>query len=128
MAVFKRGEVWGCKYYFAGHLIMESSKSTSKSLATRIMERAIERTAPYLAEHADCARYDVRSILTRFFRLETLRARTGRDRLTLVELSAVPEGAQPATTISATGSIPVARSRAQGGPAPCNGDYFSAIA
>ena len=33
MAVFRRGEVWWYKFYFAGRLIRESSKSTSKTLA-----------------------------------------------------------------------------------------------
>ena len=33
MAVFKRGEVWWYKFYFAGRLIRESSKSTSKTVA-----------------------------------------------------------------------------------------------
>jgi DNA-directed RNA polymerase specialized sigma24 family protein len=73
-----------------------------ESLATSIMERAIERTALYLAEHPDCLKDDVRTLLSRFCRLETLRVRTDRRRLTLVELSAVPETAQPVTTISAT--------------------------
>jgi DNA-directed RNA polymerase specialized sigma24 family protein len=73
-----------------------------ESLAASIMERAIERTARYLAEHPDCAKDDVRSILSRFCRLETLRVRADRRRLTFVELSVVPEAAQPATTISAT--------------------------
>jgi DNA-directed RNA polymerase specialized sigma24 family protein len=66
------------------------------------MERAIERTARYLAEHPDCLKDDVRTLLSRFCRLETLRVRTDRRRLTLVELSAVSETAQPVTTISAT--------------------------
>jgi DNA-directed RNA polymerase specialized sigma24 family protein len=66
------------------------------------MERAIERTARYLAERPDCTRDDVRVLLSRFCRLETLRVRADRRRLTLVELSHVPEAAQPATTISAT--------------------------
>jgi DNA-directed RNA polymerase specialized sigma24 family protein len=73
-----------------------------ESLATSIMERAIERTALYLAEHPDCDQDDVRTLLSRFCRLETLRVRTDHRRLTLVELSAVPETAQPVTTISAT--------------------------
>jgi integrase len=33
MTVFKRGEVWWYKFYFAGRLIRESSKSTSKTVA-----------------------------------------------------------------------------------------------
>ena len=33
MAVFKRGEVWWYKFYFAGRLFRESSKSTSKTVA-----------------------------------------------------------------------------------------------
>lgn len=33
MAVFKRGEIWWYKFYFAGRPIRESSKSTSKTLA-----------------------------------------------------------------------------------------------
>jgi integrase len=33
MAVFKRGEVWWYKFYFAGRLIRESSKSSSKTVA-----------------------------------------------------------------------------------------------
>jgi len=33
MAVFKRGEVWWYKFYFAGRLIRETSKSTSKTVA-----------------------------------------------------------------------------------------------
>src|SRR6266567_54013 len=33
MAVFRRGEVWWYKFYFAGRLIRESSKSTSKTVA-----------------------------------------------------------------------------------------------
>jgi hypothetical protein len=33
MAVFRRGEVWWYKFYFAGRLIRESSKSNSKTLA-----------------------------------------------------------------------------------------------
>ena len=33
LAVFKRGEVWWYKFYFAGRLIRESSKSTSKTVA-----------------------------------------------------------------------------------------------
>ena len=33
MAVFKRGEVWWYKFYFAGQCIRESSKSTSKTVA-----------------------------------------------------------------------------------------------
>ena len=73
-----------------------------ESLAASIMERAIERTALYLADHPDCARDDLRTLLSRFCRLETLRARTDRRRLTLIELSAVPDAAQPVTTISAT--------------------------
>jgi DNA-directed RNA polymerase specialized sigma24 family protein len=66
------------------------------------MERAIERTAQYLAEHPDYVKDDVPNILSRFCRLETLRVRADRRRLTLVELSVVPEATQPATTISAT--------------------------
>ena len=33
MAPFKRGGVWWYKFYFAGQLIRESSKSTSKTVA-----------------------------------------------------------------------------------------------
>ena len=33
MAVFKRGDVWWYKFYFAGRLMRESSKSTSKTVA-----------------------------------------------------------------------------------------------
>jgi len=33
MAAFKRGEVWWYKFYFAGRLIRESTKSTSKTVA-----------------------------------------------------------------------------------------------
>ena len=33
MAVFKRGDVWWYKFYFAGRLIRESTKSTSKTIA-----------------------------------------------------------------------------------------------
>jgi hypothetical protein len=33
MAVFRRGETWWYKFYFAGRLIRESSKSTSKTVA-----------------------------------------------------------------------------------------------
>jgi hypothetical protein len=33
MALFKRGGVWWYKFYFAGQLIRESSKSTSKTIA-----------------------------------------------------------------------------------------------
>ncbi len=33
MALFKRGEVWWYKFYFAGELIRESSKSSSKTVA-----------------------------------------------------------------------------------------------
>jgi integrase len=33
MSVFKRGDVWWYKFYFAGRLIRESSKSTSKTVA-----------------------------------------------------------------------------------------------
>jgi integrase len=33
MAVFKRGEVWWYKFYFAGRLIRESTKCTSKTIA-----------------------------------------------------------------------------------------------
>ena len=33
MAVFKRGDVWWYKFYFAGRLIRESTKSTSKTVA-----------------------------------------------------------------------------------------------
>jgi hypothetical protein len=33
MADFKRGDVWWYKFYFAGRLIGESSKSTSKTVA-----------------------------------------------------------------------------------------------
>jgi hypothetical protein len=73
-----------------------------ESLAAIIMERAIERTTRYLADHPDCVQEDVPAILSRFCRLETLRARTDRGRLTLVDLSAVPEATLPVTTISAT--------------------------
>jgi hypothetical protein len=73
-----------------------------ESLAASIMERAIERTALYLAKHPDSSKDDVGKLLSRFCRLETLRVRTDRSRLTLVELSGVPEAAEPVTTISAT--------------------------
>jgi hypothetical protein len=73
-----------------------------ESLAARIMERAIERTALYLAKHSDSSEDEVRIILSRFCRLETLRVRADHNRLKLVELSAVPEATQPITTISAT--------------------------
>ena len=33
MAVFPRGRVWWYKFYFAGQLIRESAKSTSKTVA-----------------------------------------------------------------------------------------------
>jgi hypothetical protein len=33
MAVFKRGSVWWYKFYFAGQMIRESAKSTSKTVA-----------------------------------------------------------------------------------------------
>jgi integrase len=33
MALFRRGEIWWYKFYFAGRLIRESSKSTSKTVA-----------------------------------------------------------------------------------------------
>lgn len=33
MAVFRRGQTWWYKFYFAGRLIRESSKSTSKTVA-----------------------------------------------------------------------------------------------
>jgi DNA-directed RNA polymerase specialized sigma24 family protein len=72
-----------------------------ESLAASIMERAIERTARYLADHPDCVHEDVRTLLSRFCRLETLRVRTERKRLTLVDLSTVPEAALPVTAVSA---------------------------
>jgi len=73
-----------------------------ESLAASIMERAIERTVRYLADHPDCVHDDLRGLLSRFCRLETLRVRTDRGRLTLVDLSAAPEATLPVTTISAT--------------------------
>jgi predicted solute-binding protein len=39
MAVFKRGEVWWYKFYFAGRCIRESSKSTSKTVAKAAEQR-----------------------------------------------------------------------------------------
>ncbi len=33
MAPYKRGGIWWYKFYFAGRLICESSKSTSKTVA-----------------------------------------------------------------------------------------------
>ena len=33
MAIFPRGKIWWYKFYFAGPLIRESSKSTSKTVA-----------------------------------------------------------------------------------------------
>lgn len=72
-----------------------------ESLAASIMERAIERTSLYLAEHPDCATDEVGRLLSRFCRLETLRVRSDRNRLKLVELSVVPEASEPVTTISA---------------------------
>ena len=33
MALFKRGEIWWYKFYFAGREIRESTKSTSKTIA-----------------------------------------------------------------------------------------------
>jgi hypothetical protein len=73
-----------------------------ESLAASIMERAIERTALYLAEHPDCPKDQVGRLLSRFCRLETLRIRSDRSRLRLVELSVVPEATLPVTTISST--------------------------
>jgi hypothetical protein len=39
MALFKRGEVWWYKFYFAGELIRESSKSSSKTVAKAAEQR-----------------------------------------------------------------------------------------
>jgi hypothetical protein len=33
MALFRRGEIWWYKFYFAGQFIRESSKSSSKTVA-----------------------------------------------------------------------------------------------
>jgi hypothetical protein len=76
-----------------------------ESLAASIMERAIERTARYLADHPECVDEDLPTLLSRFCRLETLRVRTDRRRLSLVDLSVVPEAALPFTTISATDAV-----------------------
>jgi hypothetical protein len=48
MAPFKRGGVWWYKFYFAGQLIRESSKSTSKTVAKEAeKERRKELEAGY---------------------------------------------------------------------------------
>ena len=39
MAPFKRGGVWWYKFYFAGQLIRESSKSTSKTVAKNVEQQ-----------------------------------------------------------------------------------------
>jgi DNA-directed RNA polymerase specialized sigma24 family protein len=78
-----------------------ASSLGDESLATGIMERAIERTARYLEDHPGSP-YDVRALLSRFCRLETIRVRSQRGRLRLVDLSAVPESTLPFTTVSAT--------------------------
>jgi DNA-directed RNA polymerase specialized sigma24 family protein len=88
-----------------------------ESIAAIILERAIERTAKYFADHPDCVHEDVRTLLSRFCRLETLRVRTERRRFPLVELSVVPEATLPATDISAVNSaLDVERILAQAPP------------
>jgi DNA-directed RNA polymerase specialized sigma24 family protein len=81
------------------------------------MERAIERTVRYFVDHPERIHEDVRTLLSRFCRLETLRVRTDRGRLTLLDLSDVPDASIPVTTISATDAALDAERILAGAPA-----------
>lgn len=53
MAIFPRGKIWWYKFYFAGQLIRESSKSTSKTVAKNARKSEKAGTRAGLQQRSD---------------------------------------------------------------------------
>jgi RNA polymerase sigma factor (sigma-70 family) len=72
-----------------------------ESLATEMMEAAIERAVAYLADHPPEQHEDVSAILARFCREEVGRRRKQQAQLVLVDFSVASEPSSPDTAFSA---------------------------
>ena len=83
MAVFRRGEVWWFKFYFAGRLIRESSKSSSKTVAKEAeKQKRRELEAGYHNINQQVREQRIRSLRSYelVITLHTLRSLPGRKR------------------------------------------------